>query len=86
MSMCFDRWNGDARRAYTQAIMDVMEVIEGGERDLAHFKKKMTMPELKRLLACILENRANLLDQRNGFIRYNGPKGAWEWYDMKEKG
>lgn len=78
--MPFDRLDGNAIRAYTQAIMDVTEVVGYVNDDLRLHRMRPFSPLLLRLLRCVLENRANLREQRPGFFRWNVVKKDFEFF------
>lgn len=78
-----DYLNGDYIHGYTQAIMDIQEVFDYIELDLAHHHKKMSSKTAEQLLNVCLSNRANLREKRNGFIRWNGITNKFEWFTGK---
>lgn len=80
-----ERLSGEFNRGYTQAIIDLSEVFEYIQGDLSHHNKRLTPKLMEELLSCCLVNRERLRESVNGFIRYNGQKQAFEFYEPGEK-
>lgn len=76
-----DRLSGDFNKGYTHAIMDVCKIFNNVQSDLTHHHKSMTYNVAMKLLACILKNRERIRESKSGFIRYNGQKDDFEFYD-----
>lgn len=79
----FERLSGDYNRGYTKAIQDIQEVFEYIQSDLKHHHKNLNAKMSEDLLDCILSNRENLRENRNGFIRWNCITGKFEFYMSK---
>lgn len=76
-----ERLSGEYNRGYTKAIQDIQEVFIYIQSDLKHHHKALTAKMSERLLKCCLENRERLRESINGFIRYNGQKQDFEFYE-----
>lgn len=76
----FERLSGDYNRGYTKAIQDLMEVFDYIQADLNHHKKRLNNKSCKELLHCCLENREQLRENRDGFIRWNNITKEFEFY------
>ena len=74
-----ERLSGDYIRGYTKAIQDIQETVDS----VADYKK-LNNKSIKELLECVLKNRAELRENRNGFIRWNVALKKFEWYKCKE--
>lgn len=75
------RLSGDYNHGYTKAIQDMQEIFAYVQADLQHHHKKMTGKMCSELLECCLEHRERLREKRNGFIRWNHVKEAFEFYE-----
>lgn len=69
--MIIEKLSGDFIRGYTKAIQDISEVFDYVNNDLKCHKKRLNDKLAKELLKCILENRENIREDKNGFIRWN---------------
>lgn len=78
-----ERLDGSFNRGYTQALMDLLEDLDGAYNDCKHHKISMNNKQLKKYIACRIENRERLRENLNGFIRYNGNIKDWEWFDAR---
>jgi hypothetical protein len=78
------RLSGDFNRGYTKAIMDIEDLFNYIESDLAHHKKRLNNKLARELLTCALTNREKLRENRNGFIRWNCITKEFEWFNGKE--
>ena len=79
-----ERLSGDYIKGYTKAIQDIQVVFDYVSDDLTHHKKRLNQKMAKELLACILENRANIRDfDSTGFIRWNCITNKFEWFNTK---
>lgn len=54
-----------------KAIQDTSEVFEYVGNDLKSHKKRLNDKLTKELLKCVLDNRENIREDTNGFIRWN---------------
>lgn len=79
----FDKLSGDFNRGYTRAIQDLQNVFTYIQPDLKHHHKNLNGKLSLSLLQCCLENRESIREKRSGFIRYNGQKKEFEWFDEK---
>lgn len=79
-----EKLSGDYNRGYTKAIQDVTEVFKYVIPDLKHHHINFNAKNSMRLLQIILENRERLRDDWNGFIRYNGIKKDFEWFNPRK--
>ncbi len=77
------RLSGDYNRGYTKAIQDLQEVFEYVQLDLLHHHKKLSGKLCNELLKCCLENREQLREDRDGFIRWNCGTNQFEFYQNK---
>lgn len=67
---------------YRQALLDVAEALDGVFDGMAHFHKRMTQKYAAKFMKCMIDNRMNLRERRDhGFIRYNGQKDDFEYFD-----
>ena len=73
------RLSGEYRAGYRKAIMDLQEIFTYIESDLKHSRKQFNGVRCRELLACCLDNRAALQDNPDGFIRWNGVIGKFEY-------
>ena len=80
-----ERLSGEYNRGYRQAIMDVQDVFEYIEDDLACHKKRLNMKLTKELLKCILINREAIREKRNMFIRWNPRENNFECVKEQRK-
>ena len=78
--MRVERLSGDYNRGYTKAITDIQEIFEYVKPDLKHHHKSMSFKIADDLLKTILENRMNIRDNMNGFIRWNGNENTFEYF------
>lgn len=78
--MNIERLSGDYNRGYTKAITDIQEIFEYVKPDLKHHHKGMSFKIADDLLKTILENRMNIRDNMNGFIRWNGNENTFEYF------
>lgn len=83
----FPRLSGEFNRGYTKAIQDVIETFNYILPDLKDHHKNLNGKLSLELLHCFLENREKLRDptlfehpREQGFIRYNGQLGKFEYY------
>ena len=76
-----ERLSGDYNRGYTKAIMDLIEIFDNIQLDLAYNKKRLTAKLIKSLLNCCLNNRENIRESVNGFIRWNNKLNDFEFYE-----
>lgn len=82
--MIIEKLSGDFIRGYTKAIQDISEVFDYVNNDLKCHKKRLNDKLAKELLKCILENRENIREDKNGFIRWNCVLNKFEWFKMSE--
>lgn len=82
--MAIEKLSGDFIRGYTKAIQDVSEVFEYVGDDLKYHKKRLNDKLAKELLKCVLENRENIREDTNGFIRWNCITNKFEWFKRSE--
>ena len=75
-----EKLSGDYNRGYTKAIQDLQEVFRYVKADLDYHHIRFTHKIATKLLQCCLENREQLRDEWNGFIRYNSNTGEFEFY------
>lgn len=80
--MKIERLSGDYNRGYTKAIMDIQEIFKYIKPDLKHHHKNMSFKMADDLLNAILENRINIRDDMKGFIRWNGNKNVFEYFNV----
>ncbi len=78
--MTVEKLSGDFIRGYTKAIQDISEVFEYVGNDLKCHKKRLNDKLAKELLKCVLENRENIREGTNGFIRWNCVTNKFEWF------
>ena len=76
-----ERLSGDYIRGYTKAIQDITEIFEYIQEDLNHHKKRFSGKIALDLLKVILENREAIRERRKGFIRWNGQKEGFEYFN-----
>lgn len=81
-----EKLSGDYIRGYTKAIQDITEVFRYIIPDLRHHHMNLNAKNSLRLLQVILENREQVRDNWNGFIRYNGVTKDFEWYQINDNG
>lgn len=79
-----EKLSGDFIRGYTKAIQDISEVFDYVNNDLKCHKKRLNDKLAKELLKCILENRENIREDKNGFIRWNCVLNKFEWFKRSE--
>lgn len=79
----FDKLSRDFNRGYTRAIQDIQEVFTYIQPDLKYHHKNLNGKLSLSLLQCCLKNRERIREKRTGFIRYNGQKKEFEWFDKK---
>ena len=82
--MEIEKLSGEFIRGYTKAIQDISEVFDYVNNDLKYHKKRLNDKLAKELLKCILENRENIREDKNGFIRWNCVTNKFEWFKMSE--
>lgn len=82
--MIIEKLSGDFIRGYTKAIQDISEVFDYVNNDLKCHKKRLNDKLAKELLKCILENRENIREDKNGFIRWNCVLNKFEWFKRSE--
>lgn len=82
--MIIEKLSGDFIRGYTKAIQDISEVFDYVNNDLKCHKKRLNNKLAKELLKCILENRENIREDKNGFIRWNCVLNKFEWFKRSE--
>lgn len=82
--MIIEKLSGDFIRGYTKAIQDISEVFDYVNNDLKCHKKRLNDKLAKELLKCILENRENIREDKNGFIRWNCVINKFEWFKRSE--
>ena len=87
----FPRLSGDYNKGYTKAIFDIMEVFKYVNDDLiTHYRSRMNYKWVEKILKCCIENREQLRDDWNGFVRVEkSESGRWDivkWYSQKDKG
>lgn len=82
--MAIEKLSGDFIRGYTKAIQDISEVFEYVGNDLKYHKKRLNDKLAKELLKCVLENRENIREDTNGFIRWNCVTNKFEWFKRSE--
>ena len=61
-------------------ISDIQEIFGYIKPDLKHHHKGMSFKIADDLLKTILENRMNIRDNMNGFIRWNGNENTFEYF------
>lgn len=66
---------------YRKAIQDTIDIFEYVQPDLKQHHKRLNDKLAMQLLRVILENRAWIRDGFNGFVRFNGRKNEFEWFD-----
>ena len=76
-----ERLSGEYNRGYTKAIQDIQEVFRYIVPDLKHHKKRITERTVNELLSCCLTNRERLRESQCGFIRFNGIRQEFEFYE-----
>lgn len=76
-----EKLSGEYNRGFTQGLLAVQEVFKYIQPDLAHHKKRLTPKLIDELLKCCIDNRENLRESVNGFIRYNGKTSSFEFYE-----
>lgn len=76
---------GSYLQGYTTAIQDIIEVFEYIQDDLSYHHKRLNSKTVAKILKCCLENRAELLNSEDGFIRYNNGKQEFEFYEPKSQ-
>jgi len=59
-------------------------VFDYVNNDLKCHKKRLNDKLAKELLKCILENRENIREDKNGFIRWNYVTNKFEWFKRSE--
>jgi len=66
-------------QGYTAALQDVLKTIEQIQPDLKRHGKKQSYKTYKELVECMLENRTNLREIPDAFIRCraDGKFEAW---------
>lgn len=77
----WERLSGDYIRGYTKAIRDVEEIVISIHSALKIYKVKWSIKVIKELFECIMEHRAKIREQKNGFIRWNVVSKEFEWYE-----
>lgn len=82
--MKIEKLSGEFIRGYTKAIQDISEVFDYVNNDLKCHKKRLNDKLAKELLKCILENRENIREDKNGFIRWNYVTNKFEWFKRSE--
>lgn len=82
--MAIERLSGDFIRGYTKAIRDISGVFEYFSDDLRHHKKRLNDKLAKELLRCVLENRANIREDIDGFFRWNCTTNKIEWFKRSD--
>lgn len=82
--MIIEKLSGDFIRGYTKAIQDISEVFDYVNNDLKCHKKRLNDKLAKELLKCVLENRENIREDKNGFIRWNCVINKFEWFKRSE--
>lgn len=80
-----EKLSGEYNRGFTQGLLAVQEVLKYIQPDLSHHKKRLTPKLIDELLKCCIDNRENLRESVNGFIRYNGTTKSFEFYEPGEK-
>lgn len=76
-----ERLSGEYNRGFTQGLLAVQEVLKYIQPDLSHHHKRLTPKLIDELLKCCIDNRENLRESVNGFIRYNGKTNSFEFYE-----
>lgn len=82
--MKIEKLSGEFIRGYTKAIQDISEVFDYVNNDLKCHKKRLNDKLAKELLKCILENRENIREDKNGFIRWTYVTNKFEWFKRSE--
>lgn len=77
------RISREFNRGYTKAIQDLIDVFKHIQPDLKHYHKNLNGKLALKLLKCCLDNRMNLRDREDMFIRFNVQKQDFEC--VKEK-
>lgn len=65
------RLSRDFNRGYTKAIQDLIDIFGYIQPDLRYHHKILNGKLAIKLLKCCLENRVNLRDREDMFIRFN---------------
>lgn len=81
----FPRLSGEFNRGYTKAIQDILDIFDYIQPDLRAHHKTISSKTAKEILRCCLINREKLRESINGFVRYNGQKNSFEFYEPKER-
>ena len=76
-----DRLSSDYIQGYTNALLDIKEILNYIPGDLKAHKKPFNSKTIQELMKCCIENRRKLRDRAEGFIRYNGVTKEFEWFN-----
>lgn len=76
-----ERLSGDYIRGYTKAIMDLKDVFNYVHYDLRHHRKQWTKNIINKLFNCCIDERENIRENKEGFIRYNNQICDFEFYN-----
>lgn len=76
-----EKLDGNYIRGYTQALVDLLNDLPGVYADCNYHKVKMNQKQMEKYIQKRIENRENLRENLQGFIRYNGVKKEWEWFN-----
>ena len=81
------RLSRDYNEGYRKAIQDIIEVFNYVNNDLKFNHIRMNYNWAEKILKCCLENRENLRENRNGFIKTekseSGNRDVVRWFDCR---
>lgn len=81
----FDPLSADCIRGYTQALLDIKELLTLLPEDMKFHKRPRTMKEFSKVLNIIIEYRHIFRERKpNVFIRCNS-KGGYDIFNSKTK-
>lgn len=81
MSDNIPRLSGEYNRGFTAGLEKAREVFSYVHHDFASRHKRMTHRQIMELLAVMIDNRAVLREDLEGFVRWNVKTEKFEWYD-----
>lgn len=71
-------------QGYTAALQDVIKVMDSIQLDLKMHKVRQSHKTYDAIVKCMLENRVELRENPDAFIRHNATSGEFElWYNGK---
>lgn len=65
---------------FRDALMIMSKNVDGLMIDLKHHHKRFTAKVFNEFVKCCLDNRLNLREHEDGFIRWNGVTNEFEFY------